>query len=149
VTTSGHFYEAEQFERWNIINRVLPFDTLLTEAETFATKWPTGPTRAYGGLKSLLRVWDRQGLATADKVTIATVTLIIASDDAKPAIKAHRMPAARAALIFATEQLSLVTAPASQTRRPAAVHSLRQSEKLNGATAISASLNTASVRTGR
>jgi hypothetical protein len=41
------------------------------------------------------------------------------------------------------------TAPASQTRRPAAVHSPKQSEKLNGATAISASLNTASVRTGR
>jgi enoyl-CoA hydratase/carnithine racemase len=89
VTTSGHFYEAEQFERWNIINRVLPFDTLLAEAETFATKWSTGPTRAYGGVKSLLRAWDRQGVAGADKVTIATVTPIIASDDAKTAIKVH------------------------------------------------------------
>jgi enoyl-CoA hydratase/carnithine racemase len=38
VTTSGHFYEAEQFERWNIINRVLPFDTLQAEAEAFAAK---------------------------------------------------------------------------------------------------------------
>jgi enoyl-CoA hydratase/carnithine racemase len=89
VTTSGHFYEAEQFERWNIINRVLPFDSLLTEAETLATKWSTGPTRAYGGVKSLLRAWDRQGVAGADKVTIATVAPIIASDDAKTAIKAH------------------------------------------------------------
>ena len=34
VTTSGHFYDAEQFERWNIINRVLPFDALLAEAGT-------------------------------------------------------------------------------------------------------------------
>jgi enoyl-CoA hydratase/carnithine racemase len=88
VTNSGHFYEAEQFERWNIINRVLPFDTLLAEAETFATKWSKGPTRAYGGVKSLLRVWDHHGVAGADKVTIATIASIM-SDDAKTAIKAH------------------------------------------------------------
>src|SRR5258708_36801185 len=53
VPTSGHWYEAEQFERWNIINRALPFDSLLTEAETLGTKWSTGPTRAYGGRQLL------------------------------------------------------------------------------------------------
>jgi enoyl-CoA hydratase/carnithine racemase len=89
VTTSGHWYEAEQFERWNIINRVLPFDTLQAEAEAFAAKWSTGPTRAYGGVKRLLRAWDRHGVAGADKVTIATVAPIMGSDDAKVAIKAH------------------------------------------------------------
>lgn len=89
VTTSGHFYEAEQFERWNIINRVLPSDKLLAEPEGFATKWASGPTRAYGGVKSLLRAWDRNGVAGADKVTIATVAPIMASDDAKAAITSH------------------------------------------------------------
>jgi len=89
VTTSGHWYEAEQFERWNIINRVLPFDTLQAEAEAFAAKWSTGPTRAYEGVKTLLRAWDRHGVAGADKITIATVAPIMASDDAKAAIKAH------------------------------------------------------------
>jgi enoyl-CoA hydratase/carnithine racemase len=86
VTTSGHLYEAEQFERWNIISRVLPVDTLQAEAEAFAAKWATGPTRAYGGVKALLRAWDRNGVAGADKVTIPTVAPIMASDDAKAAI---------------------------------------------------------------
>jgi enoyl-CoA hydratase/carnithine racemase len=89
VTTSGHWYEAEQLERWNIINRVLPLDRLQAEAEAFAAKWSTGPTKAYGGVKTLLRAWDRHGVAGADKITIATVAPIMASDDAKAAIKAH------------------------------------------------------------
>jgi enoyl-CoA hydratase/carnithine racemase len=89
VTTSGHFYEAEQFERWNIVNRVLPLDVLQAEAEAFAMKWTTGPTQAFGGVKSLLRAWDRHGVAGADKVTISTVGPIMASDDAKAAIKAR------------------------------------------------------------
>ena len=89
VTTSGDLYDAEQFERWNIVNRVLPMDTLQAEAEAFATKWSDGPTLAYGGVKTLLRAWDRHGVAGADKITIATVAPIMASDDAKVAIKAH------------------------------------------------------------
>ncbi len=51
VTTSGHWYEAEQFERWNIINRVLPFDTLQAEAEAFAAKWSTGLPGLTAGLR--------------------------------------------------------------------------------------------------
>jgi enoyl-CoA hydratase/carnithine racemase len=89
VTTSGHWYDVEQFERWNIVNRVLPIDALQAEAETFAAKWSIGPTQAYGGAKALLRAWDRHGVAGADKITIATVAPIMASDDAKAAIKAH------------------------------------------------------------
>jgi enoyl-CoA hydratase/carnithine racemase len=42
VTTSGHWYEAEQFERWNIINRVLPVDTLQAEAEALRRNGPPG-----------------------------------------------------------------------------------------------------------
>ena len=89
VTTSGHFYEAEQFERWNIVNRVLPFEALRAEAEAFATKWSAGPTRAFGGVKSLLRAWDRHGVAGADKVTISTVGPIMDSDDARTRNEGH------------------------------------------------------------
>jgi enoyl-CoA hydratase/carnithine racemase len=89
VATSGHWYDAEQFERWNIISRVLSSDALQAEAEAFATKWSTGPTRAYGGVKTLLRAWDRHGVAGADRITIATVAPIMASEDAKAAIKSH------------------------------------------------------------
>ena len=46
-------------------------------------------TRAYGGVKSLLRAWDRHGVSGADKVTIATVAPIMASEDSKAAIKAY------------------------------------------------------------
>jgi enoyl-CoA hydratase/carnithine racemase len=101
VTTSGHWYDAEQFEQWNIINRVLPLDQLQAEAEAFTAKWSTGPTRAYGGVKTLLRAWDRHGVAGADKITIATVAPIMASDDAKAAIKGHTMRGeGRSKLIF-------------------------------------------------
>jgi len=99
VTTSGNWYDAEQFERWNIVNRVLPIDALQAEAESLAATWSNGPTLAYGGVKTFLRAWDRQGVAGADKINIGTVAPIMASDDAKVAIEAQSIPG-RAKPIF-------------------------------------------------
>jgi enoyl-CoA hydratase/carnithine racemase len=98
IATAGQLYEAEQFERWNIVNRVLPGEALQLEAEAFAAKWAAGPTQAFGGVKTLLCEWDRNGVAGADKITIATIAPIMGSRDARAAIAAnvarrvHRVP---------------------------------------------------------
>ena len=89
VATAGRWYDAEQFERWNIVSRVVPADSLWTEAEAFAAQWAKGPTRAHGGVKALLNEWDKSGVRAADKITIATVAPIMGSEDARAAIAAR------------------------------------------------------------
>jgi enoyl-CoA hydratase/carnithine racemase len=88
IATAGQLYEVDQFERWNIVNRILPGETLEAEAEAFAAKWAVGPTRAFAGVKTLLREWDRTGVIGADKITIATIAPIMEGRDAKAAIQA-------------------------------------------------------------
>jgi len=45
---------AEQAAEWGIVNRVVPDDELLAEAEALAKQLAMGPTRAYGGVKKLM-----------------------------------------------------------------------------------------------
>jgi enoyl-CoA hydratase/carnithine racemase len=89
VTTAGRLYEVEEFERWNIVNRVLPADTLRSEAETFAAKAAAGPTRAIEAVKIILRVWESGGIEAADRITLSTVAGPFDSPEAKAAIRAY------------------------------------------------------------
>jgi 2-(1,2-epoxy-1,2-dihydrophenyl)acetyl-CoA isomerase len=45
---------AAQAAEWDIVNRVVPDDELLAEAEALAKQLASGPTRAYGGVKKLM-----------------------------------------------------------------------------------------------
>jgi 2-(1,2-epoxy-1,2-dihydrophenyl)acetyl-CoA isomerase len=45
---------AAEAADWDIVNRVVPDDELMAEAEALAKQLAAGPTRAYGGVKKLL-----------------------------------------------------------------------------------------------
>ena len=81
-------YSAEKFERWNIVNRVVPAESLHTETEAFALKLAAGPTRAFAAVKSLLRAYERTAVLETDKITVATVMPLMDSDDAVAAVTA-------------------------------------------------------------
>lgn len=85
IATLGNMYDAEIFERWNIVNRVLPPETLHTEAEAFGLKLAAGPTRAFGAIKSLINAHE-VGVAAADKITVRTVMPLMDSQDATTAV---------------------------------------------------------------
>ena len=88
IASAGRMYDAEAFERWNIVNRVVPVDSLHGEAEAFALKLATGPTRAFAAVKSLLRAYERAAVLEADKITVATVMPLMDSNDAVAAVSA-------------------------------------------------------------
>jgi len=88
IAAAGQMYDAETFERWNIVNRVLPADTLQHDAEAFAARLAAGPTRAYAAIKTLLRSYERSGVAATDAITVATVAPLMDSADAGAAIAA-------------------------------------------------------------
>ena len=89
IASSGTLYDAANFERWNIVTRVLAGNQLQTEAEAFARKLAAGPTLAYGGIKAFLRAWDRGGILAADGVTVTTVGPVMASERTSTTIAAY------------------------------------------------------------
>jgi len=88
VATAGRLYEAETFERWNIVSRIVDGATLHAQAEAFALKLAAGPTLAFAAAKRLLRQADVGGVAAADRILLDTVVPVLGSDDARNAAAA-------------------------------------------------------------
>jgi enoyl-CoA hydratase/carnithine racemase len=85
ITSLGQLYDAETFERWNIVNRVVPPDSLHAEAEAFGLKLAAGPTRAFAAIKAMLRSYQTPVSAT-DAITVRTVMPLMDSKDATTAV---------------------------------------------------------------
>ena len=58
----GERIGAEQAERWNLINRVLPDAGFREGVEELASRFATGPTRSYAGTKRQLNRWVFTGM---------------------------------------------------------------------------------------
>jgi enoyl-CoA hydratase/carnithine racemase len=64
---SGAQYDARTMERWNIVNRVVPDETLLAEVMTYAKELAAGPTASHAVGKELIRKYATDGLDAADQ----------------------------------------------------------------------------------
>jgi 2-(1,2-epoxy-1,2-dihydrophenyl)acetyl-CoA isomerase len=51
----GEPFDAPTAQSWGLVNRVVPRAELASQAEALALRLATGPTRAYGEIRSLLR----------------------------------------------------------------------------------------------
>lgn len=69
VVFSGDLFEAETFERWNIVNRVVEPEALDETVTSFASSLAEGPTRAFGAAKQILRLLESDGLTAATAAT--------------------------------------------------------------------------------
>ncbi|MFE9728578.1 enoyl-CoA hydratase/isomerase family protein [Streptomyces sp. NPDC005794] len=64
-----------------VVNRVVPHAALDEEAERFARKISSGPTRAYAAHKALLRSWRVGGIAAADEAMFDIAIPLFESED--------------------------------------------------------------------
>lgn len=87
---SATFYPAEQLERWNVINRVVPDADLQAAALALVKQLANGPTLAHGVTKTLVNAYLTGGLAAADERLL---------DAAPPLFATHDMPHGVEALI--------------------------------------------------
>ncbi|MEQ3709472.1 MAG: enoyl-CoA hydratase-related protein [Tateyamaria sp.] len=55
---------AAEAQAWGLVNKVVPSETVLDEARTFAQIIASGPTQAFGGVKRLLDTAFSDGLET-------------------------------------------------------------------------------------
>ena len=59
-------YDAMTFERWNIVNKVVPDENLERETRAFAEHLANGATLAYAAGKKIVRAYLERGIRAAD-----------------------------------------------------------------------------------
>lgn len=84
---SGRFYQAEQMEKYNIINRVVPADQLFEKSKKFMKNMAeNGPTKSYAAMKDILLQYENSGLEAADRLTVQHSAMMFATEDIKTGI---------------------------------------------------------------
>jgi enoyl-CoA hydratase/carnithine racemase len=70
ICFTGDMYDAASFERWNIVNKVVPRASLHDEAMAWATRFANGPTLAHGATKRMIRAFLDHGVRAADAMLL-------------------------------------------------------------------------------
>jgi enoyl-CoA hydratase/carnithine racemase len=81
-------YDAATFERWNIVNRVVPDEAFGAETRAFAERLANGPTLAYAAGKRLVRAYLEGGVRAADKLVGEVAPPLFQSEDMRVAVAA-------------------------------------------------------------
>jgi enoyl-CoA hydratase/carnithine racemase len=79
-------YDAATFERWNIVNRVLPDDVFAAQTQAFAERLANGPTLAYATGKRIVRAYLDRGVRAADKVVDEVAPALFESEDMRAGV---------------------------------------------------------------
>jgi enoyl-CoA hydratase/carnithine racemase len=74
-------YDAATFERWNIVNRILPDETFESQTRAFAERLANGATLAYSAGKKIVRAYLEGGIRMADKVVDEVGPPLFESED--------------------------------------------------------------------
>jgi enoyl-CoA hydratase/carnithine racemase len=87
VALGARLHTAEEFAAWGAIDRVIPAESLHSQAEDFARQLSDGPTAAFAVVKALARAYTRDGIAGADALLLDAAVGLFDSDDAATGIK--------------------------------------------------------------
>lgn len=80
-------YDAATFERWNIVNRVIPDERFEAETRTFAGQLAKGPTLAYAAGKRFVRAYLDDGIRAADRAVDELAPALFATEDMQAGVK--------------------------------------------------------------
>ena len=81
-------YDAATFERWNIVNRVLPDESFESETRAFAERLANGPTLAYAAGKRMVRSYLDGGIRAADKTVDEVAPGVFDTEDMRAGVAA-------------------------------------------------------------
>ena len=87
IVFGGRLYPAAVFERWNIINRVLPDDQVVEKATAYMQGLAdNGPTVAIGSAKKVIHSYNASGIEKADRLMIDLAGPIFDTEDVKTGV---------------------------------------------------------------
>src|SRR5277367_3442973 len=81
-------YDAATFERWNIVNRVVPDAEFESKTRAFAERLANGPTLAYAAGKQIVRAYLDAGVRAADKVVDVVAPQLFDTEDMRAGVAA-------------------------------------------------------------
>lgn len=81
VVFTGDLFDAATFERWDVVNRVLPVDGFDDAVAAIVRQVAVGPTRAFGAAKQILRELESGGLPHAVDRTTEIASALFETDD--------------------------------------------------------------------
>ena len=79
-------YDAATFERWNIVNRVVPDEVFEAQTWAFAQRLANGPTLAYAAGKRIVRAYLEGGVRAADRVVDEVAPPLFQSEDMRAGV---------------------------------------------------------------
>ncbi len=86
VMTRG-LYDAPTLERWGVLNRVVEDGTVYEKGMRFAERLASGPTKAHGATKRIVRAYCDGGIERADEVTPQQFAGLFATEDLQNAVR--------------------------------------------------------------
>jgi enoyl-CoA hydratase len=84
---SGELFDAEEMERWGVVNLVFDDEGFDDRARAHAAELATGPTKAHAMTKHILRRYREGGIPAADKAVREDAGDLFASEDLQRAVK--------------------------------------------------------------
>src|SRR3954464_14010846 len=88
LVMTGELYDAATLERWNVVNRVFPDDSLLEQTMKFAQHLAVGPPKAHDATKRMVRAYlDEGGVRGADAHVGDIAASLFATEDLQNAVQ--------------------------------------------------------------
>ncbi len=81
IVIGAGMYDAATFERWNIINRVVPAAELGASSLRYAHRLASGPTRAHAATKRVIREYLDHGAQAADRLVPDVAAPLFETED--------------------------------------------------------------------
>jgi enoyl-CoA hydratase len=84
---SGDLFDAEEMERWGVVNLLLNDDGFDDHARAFAAELAAGPTCAHAMTKHILRRYREGGIPAADEAVRSDAGELFGTEDLQRAVK--------------------------------------------------------------
>jgi enoyl-CoA hydratase len=84
---SGDLFDAEEMERWGVVNLVFDDKGFDERARAYAGDLAAGPTKAHAMTKHILRRYREDGIPAADRAVREDAGELFASEDLQRAVK--------------------------------------------------------------
>jgi len=88
IIYTANQYDAATFERWNIVNRVVPDEELESETRSFAERLTRGATLAYAAGKKFVRAYLERGVRAADALIGEIAPALFETSDMRAGVNA-------------------------------------------------------------
>jgi enoyl-CoA hydratase/carnithine racemase len=86
IIYSADQYDAATFERWNIVNRVVPDEVFESETKALVARLARGPTVAYATGKKIVRAYLEDGIRRADRLVDEIAPALFETEDMRAGV---------------------------------------------------------------